>query len=172
MNTKLCPQCKTEKTFEQFGYRTGKRAGQLKGLCKDCRVKATKEWTAKNPEKAKAQRNAASARWNIKVSADSGLRSEKAHVQRRYNAVHEYGLTFDEFHWVETVGYYGQCEACGKDAKDCKHGRLVIDHVHSHPPKFRGMLCPSCNFCLGDVQDSIERLEKLIAYLKAKGSVS
>jgi hypothetical protein len=42
--------------------------------------------------------------------------------------------------------------------------RFYIDHCHL-TGKIRGLLCHSCNLALGHVQDKIEKLEGLIAYL-------
>lgn len=43
--------------------------------------------------------------------------------------------------------------------------RVAYDHNHK-TGEFRGWLCINCNTALGLVHDSIEHLEKLIAYLK------
>lgn len=55
------------------------------------------------------------------------------------------------------------CEACGTNIAGAKaaHG----DHCHD-TGRFRGWLCRECNLALGHVQDSIDRLHKLIAYLE------
>lgn len=43
--------------------------------------------------------------------------------------------------------------------------RIVFDHCHQHGG-FRGWICHRCNIALGHVDDSVERLEQLIAYLR------
>jgi hypothetical protein len=56
----------------------------------------------------------------------------------------------------------GICEICGKFSKLC----WDHDHVIGH---FRGWICGHCNSALGFVNDNIEILEALIAYLKRNG---
>jgi hypothetical protein len=45
-----------------------------------------------------------------------------------------------------------------------RYGVYHVDHCHK-TNKRRGLLCHKCNVGLGMVQDSVEHLEKLIAYL-------
>lgn len=56
-------------------------------------------------------------------------------------------------------GKDGVCECCGKA------GKVHWDHDHT-TGKFRGWLCVSCNTGLGKLGDSVEGLERAIAYLK------
>jgi hypothetical protein len=62
---------------------------------------------------------------------------------------------------------------------NCQNGppagrRLYVDHDHGHCPGkrscgncIRGLLCPSCNFALGNVSDDAERLRGLADYLES-----
>jgi hypothetical protein len=52
------------------------------------------------------------------------------------------------------------CELCGR-----KHKKIVFDHCHNSGA-FRGWICDPCNISLGNVGDSVEILERIIAYLK------
>lgn len=54
------------------------------------------------------------------------------------------------------------CDACGR-VLDRRN--MHIDHDHT-TNRVRGLLCINCNAALGNVNDSIERLEALIAYLQ------
>ena len=64
----------------------------------------------------------------------------------------------------------GTCDACGAEltAGQGTH----VDHDHAlpitelNPP--RGILCPGCNQALGNINDSVERLRALIAYMEAR----
>ena len=77
-------------------------------------------------------------------------------MQRRY------GITAaqrDEF--IRQQG--GGCRLCGKIlGANC---RPHIDHCH-HTGAIRGILCSGCNQSLGKFGDSVEGLERAIAYLK------
>lgn len=55
------------------------------------------------------------------------------------------------------------CEACGRPPAPGK--LLHYDHCHEGG-HFRGWLCHGCNVALGMVQDDIERLLRLAAYLE------
>lgn len=55
------------------------------------------------------------------------------------------------------------CHACG--AKSIEGKKMHVDHCHE-TNDVRGVLCFTCNVALGNVQDSIARLEKLIFYLR------
>ena len=57
----------------------------------------------------------------------------------------------------------GKCAACGS----IEPGPVKGWHVdHSHKTNgIRGILCATCNIALGQVNDSVERLEHLIKYL-------
>jgi len=58
----------------------------------------------------------------------------------------------------------GKCACCGIHEEGFER-KLHVDHDHK-TGKIRGLLCTQCNPGLGYFQDSIERLEKAITYLK------
>lgn len=53
------------------------------------------------------------------------------------------------------------CECCGKPDRRA----LALDHCHE-TGQFRGWLCSNCNLGIGKIGDSIEALERALAYLK------
>jgi len=53
-----------------------------------------------------------------------------------------------------------RCAVCGLEKP------LVPDHGHTDPPIPRGMLCQTCNRCLGYFGDSAEICEAAAAYLR------
>ena len=64
----------------------------------------------------------------------------------------------------------GLCYICKKPSTQKSNNsktikKLAVDHDHA-TGKVRKLLCGACNSCLGYAEDSIERLQKLIAYLK------
>jgi|SRR6266404_8066433 len=76
----------------------------------------------------------------------------------------------------------GRCPICDRQKKPVSsmagYGRvssnannkelLVIDHCHASG-KIRGLLCSKCNFSLGLMEDNVEWLLRMIAYLRTKG---
>jgi len=61
----------------------------------------------------------------------------------------------------------GKCAICGAGKSKGKNGSelLYLDHCHKSG-KARALLCHSCNSMLGGARDSIEILERAIAFLK------
>lgn len=55
------------------------------------------------------------------------------------------------------------CEICGEI------GVICYEHDHS-TGKFRGWVCSPCNCIMGFANDNIEKLEKIIVYLKKHAS--
>lgn len=86
-----------------------------------------------------------SARWREKFPG------REQEVKYRYR----YGVELSEIRAKPPV-----CEICSRP-----HKKIVFDHCHVSG-KFRGWICDPCNIALGNVGDSIETLEKMIAYLK------
>lgn len=56
------------------------------------------------------------------------------------------------------------CECCSRDTTGDVKG-LALDHDHV-TNAFRGWLCHNCNLGIGRLGDTIEALERAIAYLK------
>jgi DNA-directed RNA polymerase subunit RPC12/RpoP len=77
----------------------------------------------------------------------------------------EYGLTIEAYTAMLQLQFY-KCAACGdKFDPEIIKGKVCVDHDHK-TGKLRELLCHRCNVTLGNVNDEVERLEKLIAYLK------
>lgn len=74
----------------------------------------------------------------------------------------ERGITVEEYNMMFEA-QQGVCKICGRPDP---LGRLAIDHDHT-TNKVRGLLCRACNLALGNFGDSVERLERAIAYLKS-----
>lgn len=53
----------------------------------------------------------------------------------------------------------GRCAICKKVPK-----KLVVDHNHV-TGELRGLLCLSCNFCIGNAHDDVSILQSAIDYL-------
>lgn len=82
--------------------------------------------------------------------------------RRRAQLKRNYNLTIEEYADIlENQDY--SCGVCGIDK--CSSGRrFAVDHCHK-TGEIRGILCGRCNLALGQVDDSIEKLTQLIAYL-------
>ena len=52
------------------------------------------------------------------------------------------------------------CECCGRQSND-----IVMDHCHK-TEAFRGWICRYCNAGIGQLDDTIEGLEKALVYLR------
>jgi len=88
-----------------------------------------------------------------KIVRSSGM-CKKCHTAND-NMLRNYGLSLAEVNKHKKEG----CQIC-KGSK-----RLFVDHDHA-TKKFRGILCPDCNFLLGAAKDSVLILKKAILYLK------
>ncbi len=74
-----------------------------------------------------------------------------------------YGMTVEEYQTIYDA-QKGCCGSCGKP--ESEHiNRLHVDHDHA-TGQVRGLLCTKCNPGIGYFDDSIEKLEMAIAYLK------
>ena len=62
----------------------------------------------------------------------------------------------------------GHCSCCGTAEAGSKKG-WHVDHCHSSGD-IRSVLCATCNIALGQVNDSIPRLQMLIIYLEKHGA--
>jgi hypothetical protein len=171
--TKLCPKCKKTKTAKAFGYRTGDRAGQLNGVCKECQRKTSRDWALANPERAREKTRRYrlrhpeldKARWtatNKKRSLDPEWNLQKAKALRKRKAF-AMGLSAEEFEVKDALAASGNCESCSRPASECAYGRLVFDHDHK-TGAFRGIVCPKCNVILGMADESERILECVLAY--------
>lgn len=102
-------------------------------------------------------------------------REEELEARRRQRFFLKYGITFEEWQSkLEAAGH--RCEACGKHVDDLtphpQSGLRSLSCDHNHATGVvRGPLCGRCNTVLGFVDESIEKLEGLVAYLKKYGDL-
>lgn len=82
-------------------------------------------------------------------------------ITRKKNLKRKYGITVKVYDTM-LAEQNGKCTVC--DATPGKR-RLCVDHDHT-TGKVRELLCNHCNAALGQVDDNIEILTNLIAYLK------
>ena len=84
---------------------------------------------------------------------------KRSKESRRAETLKKYNLTPEEFTYM-VMEQGGVCGICG-----LVPSALYVDHDHA-TGKVRGLLCQKCNSGIGFLGDSLEGLEKAIAYLK------
>jgi hypothetical protein len=94
-------------------------------------------------------------------------------LKSRSRALKSKGLTLDSYEATLKSQNNG-CKICGATKPGHQRKNFSIDHDHSCCSGqvtcgkcFRGILCVRCNLVLGELQDSVELLEKMISYLTA-----
>lgn len=137
LKRKICPKCLENKELKDFGRDITASNGHSSS-CRKCK----KEWRANhrksNPEKYRLQDFEYDLKKNYKMTVD------------QYNEMYDKQM--------------GNCACCGRPSTDFKRG-LHLDHDHK-TGQVRALLCTKCNPGLGYFEDSIEKLEMAIAYLK------
>lgn len=135
-----CGTCQEWLPLDQFGR--DKRRNQPRSRCHSCENRKSREYADANREKVRA-------------------------ANRKNHIPYTYGIS-DEEHAYLVARANGRCEACGLETDD-----LVLDHDHACcggrkacGKCVRGFLCRPCNLALGYVNDSIERLDKLVSYVR------
>jgi hypothetical protein len=148
-----CRDCYRILPVSDFHLNRARKCGYTM-YCKMCSKVRTNAWRQTNPEKNRASMNA----WRKKNVA------RVAEYDRQHHLKHKYGLTQDEYNTMLTA-QDGKCAACGSDNTGNKrYRRLPVDHCHA-TGMVRKLLCNSCNNALGQVNDSVDRLLALAAYL-------
>jgi hypothetical protein len=99
-------------------------------------LERNKKWKRENPQKALA-------------------------VARRSRLKRVYGITPEEYDAMAAM----QENACAICESECATGyRLAVDHEHE-TGRIRGLLCMHCNAGIGNLRDSVPRLQAAIRYL-------
>jgi hypothetical protein len=153
---KRCLDCKCEIPIKNT--RTPNR-------CPNCLLKYRNEWTrryyASHPEAKKRIQKYDKERY--------ANNRDKIREQKRETSIFRlYGISYNEF--ISIFHYQnGKCAICGLKLPDIDNStktrkNTFIDHNHT-TGKIRGILCPNCNFGLGNFKDDINILENAIQYL-------
>lgn len=99
-------------------------------------------------------------RRNLCISC-SVKRSEKNPKNKDWKTDHQtkkrYGVDAETYKRLMATS--SCCQVCGKTEELC------YDHCHD-TMKFRGVLCRGCNRSIGQLGDTVEGLERALAYLK------
>lgn len=148
LETQRCRGCKRDLPLECF-------TPGARGICRECNNRKTKEWHAKNPERARRMRAEAHAR---RVATPEGRQQVRGW---KYKA--RYGITIEQYE--QMLGNQdGHCALCPTEPAPGEY--LSVDHDHE-TEEVRGLLCTDCNHGLGRFHDDLERLMAAAAYLLA-----
>lgn len=122
---------------------------------------------AANPETGAQNRASAAGSYQRKkerAEVDPVFREEWRLAQREVHLQKNYGLTSADYGRMY-VEQGGGCAACGAPTSpDNPNGYLHVDHSHV-TGEVRGLLCKPCNQALGLLEESVDRLMGLAAYL-------
>lgn len=89
------------------------------------------------------------------------------YIRRRL--MKDYGMTPEDYYSkIEQQG--GGCAICGRTAEVNKK-MLAVDHNHT-TGKNRGILCQSCNICIGFIEKNNMNLNKISDYLTKHSSLT
>ena len=137
-NVKLCATCAVEKPITEFYKRAD--SNSTRSQCKKCWGQARSAYTKANTSKL-------------------------AYLHKMKNIERKYGITRAQYEEMLSQQNY-KCKSCHRQLNGVR-GPLspCVDHCHK-TSKVRGILCKNCNHALGHVNDDIDRLLKLIEYLK------
>jgi hypothetical protein len=133
----VCPKCGLDRELRDFGKDVATAKG-ISSWCKPCKKRWRKDWRQKNPEEARSQ-------------------------DFKNDFKKNYGITPEDY-WRLFEAQGGRCACCGVCSEDHRRG-LHVDHDHTSG-QVRGLLCTKCNPGLGYFDDSVEKLEMAITYLK------
>lgn len=126
---------------------------------------AARRWRLKYPERHKASKD----RWYAKNRLRSLAKGrqwkirnpERAReIARWAHLKHAFGLSKSEYESLVSL-QGGLCAIC----KNPNKKRLCVDHRHSDG-KVRGLLCHGCNNALGNFNEDITIIHRLIEYLE------
>src|SRR5579864_1096986 len=141
------------------------RAERLKEHIKELR----KAYYLKNSDKIRQRAAAHYAKNRDAINARTReLRAANPDPHRWSNIKNRYGLTADEYdELLRQQG--GACAICQNQEnarrKACGRSyRLAVDHDHASGV-IRGLLCANCNHMIGKAKDSVDVLNRAIAYL-------
>lgn len=139
---KPCRVCGLVKKGTEFWNEKKAKDGK-QNSCRDCNKVQVARWKKDNPEKRRA------------------IKHRRKEASKWEDRKHKYGITRAEWEAME-MAQGGVCAICGR--KPGARG-LATDHDHD-TGVVRGLLCIRCNAALGSFGDSIEGLQRAIAYLR------
>ena len=117
-----------------------------------------RKYYLKNKDKI-LERNALYPKEKKAISSSKTYRKNSTPEKRKNHKLkHRYGISLEDYK-VMHLKQKGLCKICNSESK------LHVDHDHK-TGRIRGLLCFKCNNALGNINDDIKILEKMINYLK------
>lgn len=141
---KFCPRCKQILPLDDFS--TMKVRSGIASHCKECSNQIARELNSTFERKMIRQQK---YKRNREKSINDKL-------------VRKFGLTYDEYK-IKLESQNGVCSICGKSPEQNKK-LLAVDHNHV-TGKIRGILCSSCNICIGFIEKNNLDFNKIKEYL-------
>lgn len=154
IESKLCIACKLDKPLTEF-HKNKRTSSGYQYKCKLC----VKDYDARRYEDPEHKEK-------IKTRARDWTRANKDKVADNCRKwLH--GVSGEQYRQVFD-SQAGRCGICNKHQDELPK-RLAWDHCHTSG-KGRGLLCSKCNMALGQLGDSIEGVERALAYLKRESN--
>lgn len=145
---KDCPQCERRLPVDAFGLRKSHGSAKWRSRCRECEAANSR------------LRNKNAQRRHSKDPGSASLSALRGYAK-------ELGIP-----WAEVVERYptdNRCEVCRRTPEEASPGgrftRLSLDHCHV-TGELRGFLCGQCNLGLGQLGDTLQRLQAAVRYLK------
>lgn len=165
---RICRRCQTWKDLSEFGKSRVGVAG-IKANCRACENEMARQRYANSDVSARRKEQKRlydKARYERKKAEGAQLGGDPVKARTRM-LQRNYGLT-PEAYDAMVATQDNKCLICHTSGEEVRNNRLVVDHCHA-TGVVRGLLCPKCNLLLGHADDSIERLEQAILYLRDRG---
>jgi hypothetical protein len=129
-------------------------------------------------EKKRRQRRSKKEKMEIALQNKKYFQEHKSEIRRNsslyrkgWKLVEKYKMTLEDYDKLSKK-QHRRCAGCNRHQKEFKN-LFGVDHDHkccrgakSCGKCVRGLLCSTCNWALGNVQDNIETLKRLIKYLR------
>ncbi len=107
-----------------------------------------------------------------RLASQKKYRDANPEKTREYKRKWQYGLSVEDFNTL-LASQDGKCAICLTDAPGGRYNVWCVDHDHACCSGYRscgdcvrGLLCKSCNWALGNLNDNLESAQRLVSYLE------
>lgn len=141
---KYCPGCKQIKDIYEFS--TTKKGTKIASHCLKCNKIKSQEYNSTEYEKLNRKKTYLRDKDKLKNN----------------HLVREFGITYEKYKSILNE-QGGVCKICGK-TPDNNGKMLAVDHCHKTGEN-RGLLCSSCNICVGFIEKNNLDVLKILNYV-------